>query len=97
MVLQNGRFSIAQCSRDALSFAVIQHHTREVIKQHVIIVEGAGILGDRLQRPAERGEGGAVDGVRVAHGHDLGVRLVHRRVQHEARAVHGIATLNHLA
>ena len=64
---------------------------------HVVLEEGGGILRDRLQRFGERGEGGAVHRVRVAHGHDVLVRLVHRGVQHEARAVDRIAALDDLA
>jgi hypothetical protein len=66
-----------------------------VADDDVIFVEGRGILADGFQRAAQRRERRAVDGVRMAHGDDVRMRLVDRRVQHEAGAVHGMAPFHH--
>ena len=54
----------------------------------VVLVEDAGVLGDRVERDAERAERLAVHAVAVRSGDDVGPRRVDRRVDHERRPVH---------
>lgn len=60
-------------------------------------VEAAGGLGDRIERTPERRPRHAVDGVGMAGGHDVGMRFVDRRMQHEAGAIDGPGALHNLA
>ena len=67
----------------SLALLEIEHDTGVVVEQGVVAVERAGVLGDRIEQPAQRRPGLAVHGMRVRGGHDVGSRRVHLRVDGE--------------
>jgi len=73
------------------------HLTSLLANHHMVFEKGRSILGNRLERAPERGKSGAVDRVRMTHRHDIRMRLVNRRVEHEASAVERMRTLHNLA
>ena len=65
--------------------------------QRVVVVEDAGVLGQRGERDAERAERLAVRRVRVGGGDDVGAGRMDRRVQHERRPVDGLGAVHDVA
>ena len=63
----------------------------------MVLVEGAGVLGEWRQRDAERAERLAVRRVGVGGGDDLGSGRVDRRVQHERRAIDVVLAVHDVA
>ena len=53
---------------DALALLEVEHDAGVVVEQRMVVVEGAGVLGDRIEQPAQRRPGLAVHGVRVGRG-----------------------------
>ena len=49
MVAQDGRLRVAESMGDALALLEIEHHAGVVVEQHVIAVEGAGVLGQGVE------------------------------------------------
>ncbi len=95
--LVRAALGLGQRLRDAIALAGVDHHAGEVVEQRVVLVEHAGVLGQRRQRAAQRRPGLAVGRVRVGGGHQVGMGLVDRRVDREgglverALADHGFA------
>ena len=54
---------------------------------HVVLVEHAGVLGDRRERDPERAERLSVHAVAVCGGDDVGTRMVHGGVDDERGAI----------
>ena len=68
---------------DALALLEVEHGAGVVVEHRVVPVERTGILGQRVERPLERGPRLAVHGVRVRGGHDVGTGGVDLRVDDE--------------
>ena len=102
MVLQDGRLAAAQSGRDALALVELRHHSAVAVEDDVVFVEGAGVLGQRAQRAAQRRERLAVHRVAVGRGHhvgagrvDLGVDGERGPVQEGTLAVDDVAVRVH--
>src|SRR3546814_10181164 len=65
--------------------------------QRLVAVEGAGVLGERVERASQRRPGLAVDGVGVGGGHRVGTGGVDLRVDDERGPVDRPRSLDHLA
>ena len=52
VVLEDGGLAFAQRGRDALALVELHHHAAVAVEDHVVVVEGAGVLGQRPQRPS---------------------------------------------
>ena len=55
VVAQDDGLAVAELVRDALAFLEIEHHAGVLVEQGVVVVERAGVLGDRVEQPGERG------------------------------------------
>ena len=76
----------------------LEHDGAALLGDHgVVLVEDAGVLGERGERDAERGERLAVRRVRVGGGDDVGPGLVDRRVDHERGPVDRLAAVDDVA
>lgn len=82
MVLQQRSLLPAQTSRNVLPLLLRQHNPIETLIKHMVVVESARVLRQRLQLPAQSAESPAVDAVAVGGAHDVRPRLVDRRVDH---------------
>ena len=96
------RWMVALCGperrRQRLGRGLLQHDGATALRAHgVVFVEDASVLGDRIERAAERGPRLAVDRVRVGGGDDVGAGGVHGGVDGEGGRVHRPAALDDLA
>src|SRR5579875_1802367 len=65
VVAQDHRFVVAEGMGDPLALLGVDHHPGVVVEQGVVLVEGADVLGDRLEEPAQGGQRLAVHRVAV--------------------------------
>ena len=72
----------------------VEHDAGEVVEQDVVVVEGAGVLGDRVEQLPERRERLAVHRVGVGGGDDVGPGGVDLGVDGEGRLVDGVVALD---
>ena len=85
-------------SGQRLGRRLLEHdHAAALCAHRVIFEERAGVLGDGVERAAERGPRLAVDRVRVGGRDDVGPGGVHGGVDGEGRRVHRAVALDHLA
>jgi len=82
MILQQSSLLPAQTSRNILALLLRQHDPIETLIKHMIVVESARILRQRLQLPAQRAECPPVNTMAVRSAHDVRPGLVDRRVYH---------------
>jgi hypothetical protein len=82
MILEQGRLLITQTFRDIPPLLGGEHDAVELAVDDVVVVEGAGVLGDDVEFLAEGAEGPAVDAVAVGGAEDVRSRLVDRGVNH---------------
>ncbi|MNN14598.1 hypothetical protein D3C81_1276720 [compost metagenome] len=97
MVLEDGGLVVAQRVGNALAFVEFHHHAAEVVVQRVVVVEGADILGQRIELAAQRGPRAAMGAVRVRRRHGVRPGLVHARVDGKRRRVDRVVALHHVA
>ena len=83
--------------RDALALLELEDGAGVIVEHHVVPVEGAGVLGQRVERPVQRRPGLAVDGVRVRGRHDVGSGGVDLRVDDEGGQVERPRTFHDIA
>jgi hypothetical protein len=96
VVLVQGRLDALEGLGDVRACMVLDGDLTALLSDHdVILKERAGVLCDRVDRPARRAPGGAVNRVSMAHGDDVRMLLVHVGVQDEARPVHGMVAFDH--
>ncbi|GDY63408.1 hypothetical protein SAV14893_028010 [Streptomyces avermitilis] len=96
MVAQHQRLAGVERGGDPAAFLGVHRDPRVRVVQRVVLVEGAALLGDRVQQVAERGQGAPVHGVAVGDGHDVGAGGMHLGVHGECRLVDVVAALDHL-
>ena len=72
VVAEDDGLVVAERVGDALALLDVEHHAGVVVEERVVLVEGADVLGDRVERAAERRPRLAVDRVRVGGGHHVG-------------------------
>jgi len=82
MILHQHRLLPAEAAGDILALLGGEHDAVELAVDDVVVVEGAGVLGDGVEGAAEGAEGAAVDAVRVRGAEDVGARAVHGVVDH---------------
>ena len=97
MVPKDGGTPVTQGVGETLSLLGVVDHSRVVVEQHVVAVEDAAVLGDRVQHPAQRGPGLAVQGMGVGRGDHIWSGHVETRVDGEGRLVHGVLAVDDLA
>ena len=81
----------------ALAFLGIEHDPGVVVEHRMIPVEGARVLRQGIERPAQRRPGLAVDGVGVGGRHDVGAGGMDLRVDGEGGGVDRPVALDDLA
>lgn len=96
MVAQHQRLAGAERGGDAAALVGVHGDTGVRVVQRVVLVEGAALLGDRVEQVAECGQGAPVHGVAVGDGDDVGAGGVDLGVHGEGRLVHVVAALDHL-
>ncbi len=82
---------------DALALLDIEDRAGVVVEDHVVSVEGAGVLGQRVERPTQRRPRLAVHRVCVRGRHDVGTGGVNLRVDDECGQIEGPVALDHVA
>jgi len=97
MVAQHYRLAASQRLGDAVSLGGFVDHARVVVKQPVAFVEGARILRDRVQQPAERRPGFAAHRVGVGRRHGVGPRGVNPGMDRKGRAIDRPISFDHFA
>ena len=97
MVGEDHRLVVAERVGDALALLDVEDDAGVVVEEAVVGPEGAGVLRERVEQPAERRPALAVHGVRVGGGHDVGPGGVDLGVDGEGRAVDRPVALDHLA
>ena len=75
----------------------VEHDAGVVVEHHVVAVERARVLGERIERAAQRRPRLAVHRVGVRGGHHVGAGGVDLRVDHERGRVHRPGALDDLA
>ena len=88
MVAQDCGLVAGESVGDALALFGIEHHTGVVVEQGVVLVEGAGVLGDRVECATQRRPRLAVHRVGVRGADDVGAGRVHLGVNGERGLVH---------
>ncbi len=63
---------------------------------HMVFKKHRCVLRDGFEFFSQSGKGRAVNGVRMAHRQNIGMRLVHRRMQHKAGPIDSMLALDHL-
>jgi hypothetical protein len=79
VVLQNDGLLRSQRFGDLSPLLPLQHDAGERIKQRVVFIEGAGVLGQRIEQTAERRPGLAIGRVRMGRGDHLRMRGMDRQ------------------
>ena len=87
VVLQDRGALVPERKGDALAFGRIEDDARIDLEQDVLLVEEAGVLGDRVEQAAERRPRLAVQRVRVRCRDDVGPGLVDLGVDRESGLV----------
>src|SRR6516225_5087006 len=97
-ILMNRRFYILECRCNRIpSLRFHGNGASFLFDDHVVFKETGCVLTDRSKGASRCGNRRAVDGVSMAHGDDVRMCLVHRRMQHVASAVDCIAPFDDLA
>src|SRR4029453_18139589 len=97
MIAVNGGFDVLECRSDAFASITLHSNGPSFVFDDDVVFEEAGcVLRDWIERPASRSPSHTVNRMRVAHGYDVGVGLVHSGVQHEACSVECMAALANL-
>ena len=88
VVLVNGRLDAPERVGDLVARLDLDRNLPRLVVDHQLVFKKhSGILSDRLQFFAQRRKRHAENCVRMAHRHDVGALLVHRRIEHEAGTV----------
>lgn len=98
MVLQQRSLLLPKTSSNVLPLLLRQHNAVETLIKHMVIVERARILRQRIQLPAQRAPRPAIDAVAVRRADHIRPRLVDRAVDHVRGRVEQsvLAAANHL-
>ena len=72
---------------DPLALFQVEHDARVVVEDRVVAVERAGVLGQRIERPAQRRPRLTVHGMRMGGRDDVRTSRVDLRVDREGRRV----------
>src|SRR5258705_8781000 len=88
VVAQDDGFAVAECMRDALAFLGVEDDARVGVEQRVVVVEGAGVLGDRVEQSGQRRPRLAVDRMGVRGADHVGPRRMHLRMDCERGLIH---------
>ncbi len=83
VVAQDDGLAVAEFVRDALAFLDIEDDSGVLVEQGMVLVEGARILGDRIEQPAERRPRLAVHRMGVRGADHVRAGGVHLRVDGE--------------
>ena len=86
VVAQDGRLVVAEGVGDALALLDVDHDAGVVVEEAVVLEEGAGVLGDRVEQATERRPGPPALAVGVGGGLHVGPGGVHLRVDGEGGA-----------
>ena len=98
VVLVDRRLAGRELGGELLAGLDLEHDRAALLGDHrVVLVEDAGVLGERGERDAERAERLAVRRVRVGGGDDVGPGLVDRGVDHERGPVDRVLAVHDLA
>ena len=97
VVRQDGRLVVAERVRDALALLDVEHDAGVVVEHGVVAVERARVLGERVERAAQRRPRLAVDRVGVGGRDHVGPGGVDLRVDDERGLVHRPVALDDLA
>ena len=97
MVAEDGGLVVAEGVGDALALLDVDDHAGVVVEEAVVLEEGAGVLGDRVEQPAEGRPARPDLAVGVGGGLDVGPGRVHLRVDGEGGHVHRPVALDDLA
>jgi hypothetical protein len=97
MALQDRGLVLADRVGDPLTFIEFDDDAAKIIVNRVIVIEGADVLGDRRERPAERRKSPAVGRMGVGRGDRVGPRCVDARMNDESGGVDGIVAFDNLA
>ena len=79
------------------TFIFNRDRARGCADNRVVAIEARSVLADHVERLAGCAPCRSVNGVRVAHGNDVRISLMNRRVKHEARAVDCILSFDDVA
>lgn len=82
MVLQQCSLLVAQALCNVLAFLLRQNNAVEAIVYHMVIVESASVLSQRIQLASQRTECAAINGVAVSSTVDIRPRSMNGRVNH---------------
>ena len=97
MVAEDGGLVLAEGVGDALGLLQVEHDTRVVVEDGVVVVERAHVLGDRVEQAAQRRPGAPVGGVGVGGGDHVGPGRVHLGVDGEGGPVDLAGALDNVA
>ena len=77
VVAKDGRLLHPEAFSDSQTFRGVKHHSGVVIEEHMVVVERARVLGNRIEKSAERRERFPVDrmGVGERHAPANGLRM----------------------
>ena len=97
VVRQDDGLVPAQCVRDPLAFLEVEHDAGVVVEHRMVAVERAGVLGEGIERPAQRRPRLAVHRMCVGRRDHVGPSGMDLRMDGERRRVQRPAPLDHLA
>ena len=96
MVAEDGRPGLPEGVGDPLSFLRVEDNAGVVVEEHVVVVEDATVLSDRIEKPAERGERLTVERVGMGGGHHIWKGHVDTRMDGEGGLVDSMVALDDL-
>jgi hypothetical protein len=82
MILQQSSFLPPKTSRNILPLLLRQHNPIETLIQHMIVMERARILRQRVQLPPQRTPSPAIDTMAVRGANHIGTSFVDGGVDH---------------
>jgi hypothetical protein len=99
MILQQRRLLPPKTSRNILPLLLSQHNPIETLIQHMIIMESARILRQRVQLPAKRTPRPAINAMAVRSANHIRPRFVDGGVDHVRGGVEQavLAAVDHFA
>ncbi len=78
VILQDDRLLLAERARKSHAFVLREHNPGERVEYGVILIEGARVLRERVERPAEGGPRFAISRMRMRGRVNIGPRRVNR-------------------
>jgi len=71
VVTEDGGLGVPESVGDPLPFFRVEDNAGVVVEEHMVVVEDATVLSDRIEKPAERGERFTVERVGMGGGHHI--------------------------